>query len=200
MSSESNQRVSNAPAPGATQGRGAVVPVWLIVLMFLLLYWGALYFDQHGGWFNAHVYQPYETYADLEAYQPKREGPDLARGKLLFDTICALCHGTDGAGKTGQAPPLAGSEWAQGIPERMIRIPMFGLTGPVHVKGQLYNLSMPAMGAALSPDDLAAVLSYIRTSFGNKASLVTAAQVSAIKAQVGNRSQPFTADELSAIK
>ena len=164
--------------------------------MALLLYWGAVYFDQHGAWFNSEVYQPYQTYAQLESFQPKGEGSNLARGKAVFDTICALCHGLDGEGKAGQAPPLAGSEWAQGDPGHMIRIPLYGLSGSVSVKGQVYNLSMPAMGAALSPDDLAAVLTYIRSSWGNKASPITAAQVSAIKTEVGNRSQPFSADEL----
>lgn len=200
MSSETNQPVAKPADVRESQTSDPVVPVWLIVLLFVLLYWGALYFDKFGGWFNPEVYPPYKTYAELESYQPKTSGPDLARGQQVFERICALCHGVDGAGKPGQAPPLAGSEWAQGIPQRMIRIPMFGLTGPVTVKGQQYNLSMPAMGAALSPDDLAAVLSYIRTSFGNKATPVTADMVSAIKAKVGNRSQAFTADELEAIK
>lgn len=177
-----------------------VVPIWLIVLLFVLLYWGALYFDKFGGWFSPEVYPPYKTYAELESYQPKTEGPDLARGKTVFDSICALCHGVNGEGKPGQAPPFAGSEWVLGPAEHMIRIPMYGLTGPVKVKGETYNLSMPAMGAALSPDDLSAVLSYIRSSFGNNASPITAEQVSAVKAKVGSRSQPFTADELMAIK
>jgi mono/diheme cytochrome c family protein len=59
---------------------------------------------------------------------------------------------------------------------------------------------MPAMGAALSDEDLAAVLSYIRQSWGNKASAITPDQVKAIRAQVGNRSQPWTAEELNAVQ
>lgn len=200
MTSNQHQPATNIPASSEAAGRGAVVPIWLIVLMGVLAYLGAVYFDQHGGWFNAKIYEPYQTYAQLESYQPKGAGATLARGKAVFDTICALCHGLDGEGKPGQAPPLAGSEWAQGNPDHMIRIPLFGLTGPVTVKGQQYNLSMPAMGAALSPEDLAAVLTYIRSSFGNKASAISPDQVSAIKTKVGTRSQPFTADELNAIQ
>jgi mono/diheme cytochrome c family protein len=124
----------------------------------------------------------------------------LTLGKQKFDQICALCHGTDGAGKPGQAPPLAGSEWAIGNPDQMIRIPMYGLTGTVAVKGQSYSLSMPAMGATLSPDELSAVLTYIRSSWGNNASPITAEQVNAVKAKVGNHPQPFTADELKAVQ
>jgi mono/diheme cytochrome c family protein len=184
----------------AEHGRGPTVPVSLLVLLGVLLWWGAVYFDDHGAWFSPEVYPPYRSLAELELYQPRSEGPNLARGKQVFDTVCALCHGLDAEGKPGQAPPLAGSELAQSVPERMIRIPLFGLTGPVTVKGQAFNLSMPAMGAALSPEDLAATLTYIRSSFGNKASAITAEQVSAVKTKVGNRTQPFTADELNAIQ
>ncbi len=200
MSLEPNQPISNAPNPSESQSRGAVVPVWLIVALALLVYWGALYFDEHGAWFDANVYAPYQSLAELERYQPRSEGPDLARGKQVFETVCALCHGVNGEGKPGQAPPLAGSEWAQGVPDRMIRIPLYGLSGPVNVKGQEFNLAMPAMGAALSPEDLAAVLTYIRTSWGNKASPITAEQIAAIKTKVGNHSQPFTAGELNSIQ
>jgi mono/diheme cytochrome c family protein len=200
MSAESKRPVlGEAGSEPAGAARGTTVPIWLIVLMFVLLYWGAVYFDQHGAWFNPRVYRPYQSFAELESFQPKSEGMDLARGRMLFETICALCHGVDGAGKPGQAPPLAGSEWAQGNPERMLRIPLYGLAGPVSVKGQDWNLSMPAMGAALSPEDLAAVVSYIRSSWGNKASAVTAEQVSAIKAKVGAHAQPFSVGELNAI-
>ena len=68
------------------------------------------------------------------------------------------------------------------------------------MNGKEWNLAMPNMGAALSDDDLAAVLTYIRQSWGNKASPVTPEQVKAVKAKVGNRSQPWTAQELEAIQ
>ena len=71
-------------------------------------------------------------------------------------------------GKPGQAPPFARSEWALGNPNRMIRIPWPGLAGPIQVAGTEWNLAMPAMGAALPDDDLAAVLTYIRQSWGTR--------------------------------
>jgi mono/diheme cytochrome c family protein len=82
----------------------------------------------------------------------------------------------------------------------MIRIPLAGLSGPVQVNSQSWNLAMPAMGAALPDDDLAAVLTYIRQSWGNKASAITPEQVKAVRAEVGNRTQPWTADQLNAIQ
>lgn len=176
------------------------VPVWLFVLLFLLLYWGMVYFDQHSGWFNSQVYAPFPSIAEVNKYQPPAAGPNLDRGRAMYDNICALCHNTDGTGKPGQAPPFAGSEWALGSPDRMIRIPLAGLSGPLSVKGQEWNLAMPAMGATLSDEDLAVVLSYIRQSWGNKASEITPEQVKKIRAQVGNRTQPWTAAELSNIQ
>jgi mono/diheme cytochrome c family protein len=179
---------------------GRVVPVWIIVLLFVSLYWGMVYFDQRSGWFSPEVYAPYRSTAELALYQPPAGGPDLARGKAVYENICGLCHGNDGAGKPAQAPPFVGSEWAIGSPNRMIRIPLAGLAGPIQVAGQPWNLAMPAMGAALPDDDLAAVLTYIRQSWGNKASAVTPEQVKAVRTEVGNRTQPWTVEQLNAIQ
>jgi mono/diheme cytochrome c family protein len=176
-----------------------IVPVWLFIVLFLLLYWGATYFDQHGGWFDSRVYTPNP---DLPiVFQPPPIGPDFMRnGQQKYEAICALCHNPDGAGKPLQAPPLAGSEWVltEGV-NRLIRIPQVGLTGPIEVKGQPWNLAMPPMGAALPDKDLADALSYIRNSWGNKASRVTVEQVKAVRAELGNRSQPYTGDEIKAL-
>jgi mono/diheme cytochrome c family protein len=199
MSPEPQQPLLSTAEAEPQAGRVAV-PVWVLVLLFLLLYWGMVYFDQHSGWFDAQVYAPYRSAAELALYQPPTGGLDLARGKAVYENICGLCHNTDGMGKPGQAPPFAGSEWALGNPNHMIRIPLAGLAGPVQVKGQQWNLAMPAMGAALPDDDLAAVLTYIRQSWGNKASAITPEQVKAVRAEVGNRTQPWTADQLNAIQ
>ncbi len=188
------------PEPGAeVHAQCRPVPVWLIFLLFVLLYWAMVYFDEHSGWFAPQVYAPYRSLTELEIYQPAAGG-NKDRGKAVYDNICALCHNTDGAGKPGQAPPFIKSDWALGPPNRMIRIPLAGLTGPVNVAGQEWNLSMPAMGAALSDEDLAAVLTYIRQSWGNNASEITPDQVKAVRAQVGNRTQPWTAAELSTVQ
>ena len=82
---------------------------------------------------------------------------------------------------------------------RMIRVPLVGLNGPVEVKGQQFNLSMAAMGATYSPDELAAVLSYIRQAWGNKAPPVTPEEVAAVKAELKGHARAYTADELKAL-
>ncbi len=200
MTPEPQQPLATPLEAAEPQARRTPVPVAVIVLLFMLLYWGMIYFDQHSGWFSPEVYAPYHSVDELALYQPPTGGPNLLEGKAVYENICGLCHNNDGTGKPGQAPPFVGSEWALGTPDHMIRIPLVGLTGPVEVAGKQYNLSMPAMGAALSDDDLAAVLTYIRTSWGNKASVVTPAMVKAIRAKVGSRTQPWTAAELQAIQ
>jgi mono/diheme cytochrome c family protein len=190
------QVISDTPEPTAAR---RAVPVWLMVLMLLLLFWGMVYFDQHSAWCSPQVYAPYHSLAELQLYQPPTGGVNLDRGRAVYENVCALCHNTDGTGKPNQAPPFAGSEWALGSPNRMIRIPLSGLSGSVSVKEQEWNLAMPAMGAALSDDDLAAALTYIRQSWGNKASEITPDQVKATRAEVGNRPQPWSAAELNAI-
>ena len=198
------ERASAAAAGGGPQAGRAPAPVWSFILLFVLFYWGMVYFDLHGGWFSPQVYTPYATISEVEKYQPPpEEGPAaiLAKGKRIYEgpTGCSLCHNNSGMGNPGQAPPFAGSEWVKGSAARMVRIPLVGLAGPITVKNQAFNLSMPAMGAALSDEDLAAVLTYIRSSWGNNASPISAEQVKAVRAEIGKRTQQWTADELMAV-
>jgi mono/diheme cytochrome c family protein len=198
MNPEANPSIPLSADADEPKAGSATVPVWLFVLLCLILYGGMVYFDQRGGWFSSQVYAPYPSLAALTLYQPPTGGPDLGKGKAVFDNTCALCHGPDGAGKPNQAPPLVGSDWAQGSPNRVIRIPLLGLTGPIQVKGQDWNLTMTPFNI-LSDEDLAAVLTYVRQSWGNKASAITPEQVKAVRAEVGNRSQPATVDYLNTI-
>jgi mono/diheme cytochrome c family protein len=179
--------------PDASQPRDAEptasrspVPVALIVLMLGLLFLGAVYFDHHSGWFDAQVYAPYASAQELAFYQPKSGAAEVAaQGKAVYENVCAACHSSDGLGKPGQAPPLAGSEWVAKDAASLAHVPLAGLNGEIQVKGQAWNLSMPPMGAALSDDKLAAVLTYIRSSWGNQSSAVSADEVKAVRAASG---------------
>jgi mono/diheme cytochrome c family protein len=122
----------------------------------------------------------------------------MEAGKAAF-MQCMACHGADANGVPGLAPPLAGSEWVTGPVENPIRIVLRGLGGPIQVKGVDYNLPAPMMSLAHLPDDqIAAVLTYVRNSFGNKASAVTPDQVKAFRGEVGL--PPLTAGDLKAPK
>ena len=182
MNDEPN--ISNPHTSAEPAAERSHLPMWILGLLVVLLYLGAVYFDHHGGWFNAQVYAPYASADELDSYQPKSGAAvTLAQGRKIYEQVCGLCHGVDGAGKPGQAPPLAGSEWvnAKGI-QRLAHIPLGGLNGEIKVEGKDWNMSMAPMGAALSDSDLAAVLTYIRGSWGNKADAVTADQVKAVRA------------------
>jgi mono/diheme cytochrome c family protein len=125
------------------------------------------------------------------------QGPD---GKVVYSTTCAACHQATGEGVEGTYPPLAGSEWANGDDAKVVRIVLHGLTGPVEVAGETYSGMMPPWGGVLKDPELAAVLTYVRSAWGNKAAPVTVAKVAAIRAATSARTTPWTAAELAQIK
>lgn len=120
-------------------------------------------------------------------------------GPAIFAT-CAACHGQVGQGIQGDGPPFSGSEWVTGNPGIPIRIILKGLTGPITVKGAEYNGSMPPLGGVLTDAQVAAVLSYERSSWGNSASPVTAEQVAAVRAAIASRTTQWTAAELAPMQ
>jgi mono/diheme cytochrome c family protein len=124
--------------------------------------------------------------------------PALARdGQQLFSLYCASCHGTDGKGATGGTfPPLADSPWLVGDPDRAVKLILHGLTGPVNVLGQTYNLEMPPQGAVLSDEQIAAILTYTRSAWGNQAGAVSSDAVKSLRAATQDRSTPWTEGEL----
>lgn len=192
----SDELKSNLPRPsdaGPTASR-STVPIWIIVLTLLLLFLGAVYFDRHSGWFNKQVYAPYTSAEELASYQPKSGATSmLTQGKAVYETYCGLCHGSDGLGKPGQAPELAGSEWVAKDITSLARIPLAGLNGPIQVKSRDWNLSMAPMGASLSDADLSAVLTYIRQSWGNKNGAVSVDEIKAARAAISGNA-PSAAD------
>ncbi len=120
--------------------------------------------------------------------------PDTAKiGQQQF-MLCGACHGQQGEG-TAAGPPLAGSEWVTGSAENLIRIQLRGLIGPIKVKGQEYNFPAGMMPMAFQSDEqIAAVLTHIRSNFGNSAPAVTTAEVAALRSEVGK--PQLTAAEL----
>ena len=113
--------------------------------------------------------------------------------------VCQTCHQADGNGVPNAFPPLAGSEIATGPSEVPIAIVLHGLQGPLTVHGTTYNGQMAAWGQ-FSDDDIAATLTYVRSSWGNAAPAVTAAEVAAVRAATAGRTTPWTWDELSKAK
>jgi mono/diheme cytochrome c family protein len=118
----------------------------------------------------------------------------MAVGKTQY-LVCAACHGQNGEGGP-IAPPLAGSEWVNGPISNLIRIQLRGLQGPISVKGTEYNMPGGMAPLAYQTDEqVAGVITYIRNSFGNKASAAKAEQVAALRSEVGK--PQVTAAELT---
>ncbi|MEZ0321424.1 MAG: cytochrome c [Thermus sp.] len=93
-------------------------------------------------------------------------------GQALYGQYCSTCHQANGQGVPGAFPPLAGHV-ADILAKKdgrtyLIDLLLFGLQGQIKVKGQTYNGVMPAWGAQLKDDQIAAILNYVTTSFGNK--------------------------------
>jgi mono/diheme cytochrome c family protein len=107
-------------------------------------------------------------------------GAILAAGQKVYQTYCMVCHQNDGMGVSQLYPPLGGTEWVTGNKERLISILLYGLKEPIIVKGEEYENMMPPH-SFLNDENIAAVLTYIRTSFGNNASEITPEEVSKIR-------------------
>jgi mono/diheme cytochrome c family protein len=107
--------------------------------------------------------------------------PRVASGAKLFETNCTGCHGANGIGQPGIFPSLVANPYVSGDAKRVIHTVKYGLTGKIVAKGVRYDGVMPAWRGTLSDAQIADVLSYIRTTWGNKGSLVTAAQVRAVR-------------------
>ena len=115
----------------------------------------------------------------------------MALGKEQFEAVCAACHQEDGEGQEGVARSLVGSPWVLSSPARLVRIVVHGKEG---------EMLMPPLGANMSDEQVAAVLTYIRRSWGNDASPVSVEQVEEERGEAGSRQQPWTEEELTAIR
>jgi cytochrome c oxidase cbb3-type subunit 2 len=107
------------------------------------------------------------------------EGYDAAKGNALYTANCAACHQASGEGLPGAFPSLKGDAVVNGAgPKAHIHVVLYGLQG-ASVGGVAYSSPMPAFGKALSDTDVANIINYERSSWGNQGKPVTAAQVAA---------------------
>jgi glucose/arabinose dehydrogenase/mono/diheme cytochrome c family protein len=126
----------------------------------------------------------------------------VSNGAVIFKGLCSSCHGMDGKGIMNNgaampAPALAGNKDVNADPDKLIRILLYGLTGPID--GKTYANTMPPLGGN---DDnyIASAISYIRSDFGNKAHTITPDDVKKIRLATAGRTKSYTMDELNAVK
>ena len=106
--------------------------------------------------------------------------PGMKNGATIYTANCSGCHGAVGAGLAGQFPPLAKNDYVTGDTKALIHTLNYGLVGAIKVNGGDYNGQMPAWKGQLKDSEIADVLTYIRNSWGNKGSAITAKEVAAV--------------------
>lgn len=126
------------------------------------------------------------------------------KGSAIFarDGFCVTCHQPDGKGLEASGfPPISGSQWALGNEDRLIKLTLKGLQGPIEVLGKKYpgQVPMTPFGGMLNDEEIAAVLTYVRNSFGNKASAISPARVKVVRASIENKSGFYSPEELLSL-
>jgi nitrite reductase (NO-forming) len=119
-------------------------------------------------------------------------------GKQVYSTVCIACHQPTGAGLPPVFPALINTEYVNGSAERMAAIVLKGVMGPITVNGAAYNNIMPPQEAMLTDEKIAAVLSYVRGSFGNKAAPVKAEVVAEARKKFASKATMWSEAELKA--
>jgi len=175
------------------------LPLAILGLMSACILFCAIYLGRYSGGFNPMVYDERIPPGGPGAAAPPVVLDPRAMGKRVFTANCIACHQTTGLGLPGVYPPLAGSEWAQGTENRIIRIVLHGVSGPITVEEKQFNNAMPAFGPMLKDEQIADVLTYVRSEWGNKAAPVSADKVKEIRAAVADRSGPWSPAELLQI-
>lgn len=125
----------------------------------------------------SHIRTPDRLKDNLDRDKP------IAGGKV-YGVYCQACHQGNGRGDSQRFPPLDGSEWVTGDPERLIEVVVNGLEGPIEVKGQSYNNVMP-QHSFLKDEEVAEVLTHIRQNFGNQAGPISRQEVAAVRKRLG---------------
>jgi mono/diheme cytochrome c family protein len=174
------------------------IPIFLLFVFCGLVFWAGSYIERYSGNFNPLVYDHRVRGAPTAPAAAPQVDP-MVLGARLYAAQCAACHQQNGQGLAGNFPPLADSEWVVGEKSAQLlpRILLYGLNGAVQVRGLPYNGQMPAFGQTWRDNQIAAVLTYIRASWGNSAPPITPEEVAAVRAQYGQRG-PWRGEEILA--
>lgn len=147
---------------------------------------------------NSISFSEWPTGFDRHAVTAKIDPAKIEKGREVYfrEQQCATCHQPHGMGMDPAYPPLGESAWVTGDPERLVKIALHGLQGGILVNGKHYSSEMAPLGALLSDEDAAAVLTYVRASFGNVAPEINAELVARIREENKDRRTLWTAREL----
>jgi mono/diheme cytochrome c family protein len=183
------------------------LPSGLLLLFGVIVCFAGMYLGVYHGGFKGDVFNESESTPELFSSK-KAAGPGAAQvaaeltlaeqGKAVYAN-CQPCHQASGLGVPGQFPSLVGADWVTGSEKRLVAILLKGLVGPLKVGDAVYNGAMPAWEKALSDKKIAAVASYVRSTWGNNAPEISEAKVAAAKKEFASRVDPWTEADLQAI-
>lgn len=192
---------------GKKPGDGGHYRMMPLVLLFVfsgLIFYAGTYLNHYTAKYHSDIFN--ENAHPTTGTAAAQKIDPVVLGKKNYEAVCITCHQPTGQGVPGVYPPLAGSEWVNGSPERVIRIVLHGLKGPLKVEGKEFGqAAMPAFGKVAgsgynwNEERIAAVLTYVRQEWGNKGSAITPEQVSAILSKEGNRKE-WSQEELEKIQ
>ena len=169
-------------------------PWWMYAIIIATLAFGFFYMGRYLGEISD---QPHVLFTAPAPTDVEPEELDLmATGQRVYTRLCQSCHQQDGAGVPGAFPPLGGSEWVVGVPERPVYIVLQGFQGEIVREGVTYNAMMPGFGRLLSDEEVASVVTYIRNSFGNEAPEVSPEEVAGMREVSADRTTAWTESEL----
>ena len=159
------------------------VPFWLAALGGAFLFFGGWYLATFSGEYRGDALDRPDPAPVVAEPVPQTPEQQVELGRRLFAT-CAVCHQAEGGGLPGVYPPLKDSEWVTGDQasvEKLARVVLYGVRGELTVKGEKYTAPMPGFGALWKDHQIAAVLTFIRSAWGNKGEPVTAEQIAAVR-------------------
>jgi mono/diheme cytochrome c family protein len=160
----------------------APTPVSYIVICFFFLLFGGWYLGYYSGEWTANGLSE-RPIAGIPPTPPPQD--PMVLGKEVFGA-CLQCHQDSGLGVAGTYPPLAGSEFVLGDKRRLVAILLKGLNGELIVNGKMYNSQMPAWEIR-EDEEIAAVLTYVRNSWGNKADPVPIDLVTSVRKELAGK-------------
>ena len=166
-------------------------PLWMWLVIFVALFSGVYFLGANLGNIGT---DPWPQGGEIPVIAVA-ETPSVDGG-AVYNTRCVICHQANGEGVAGIFPPLSNSEWVTGNPDIVTQVVLQGLQGPIEVAGTAYNSIMPGLGTQLKDDEIAAVVSHVRSNFGNSASAVSEADVARVRDATQGQTQPWTADDL----
>ena len=165
------------------------IPWYVLMVVALTITFGVVYIAR-----SAHLETP-SDWGDgrvaAELTGERKASGAKADGAAIYASLCAACHQANGGGLPGVFPPLAGSEWVNGKETVVASIVLHGVTGEISVKGGTFNGAMPAFKEQLDDDQLAAVLTHLRSQWGNSSPAVSRETVAKVREQLKERKASF---------